>query len=79
MMAKSNLKKIKATKKKNDILVSGRGAKITWGQRLAMIEWLEVEANFKLITGGAATGPVVASKKLTKTAAFDSLAALLIK
>ena len=39
-----------------------------------MIEWLEIEANFKA-TGDAGGGPVTASEKmLTKSAAYNSMA-----
>ena len=43
-----------------------RLSKTTWQQRLKIVEWLEDEKNFKLITGAAATGPVKAGAKLTK-------------
>ena len=33
-----------------------RGGKTTWFQREAMLQWLEVEANFKLMTGEATHG-----------------------
>ena len=43
----------------------------TDGQRLAMIDWLEVKDNFKLITGSAGMkAAVVAGKKLKKTDAY---------
>ena len=43
--------------------------------RASVLEWLEIPANFKLITGGTKEGPVVAGKKLKKTDAYASLAA----
>ena len=43
----------------------------TDGQRLAMIDWLEVRDNFKLITGSAGMkAAVVAGKKLKRTDAY---------
>ena len=54
---------------------TGRGKATTWQQRSAILEWLEVPANFKLITGGTQPGPVVAGKKLKKTDAYNQLAA----
>jgi hypothetical protein len=53
-----------------------RGGKTTWFQREAMLQWLEVEANFKLMTGEATHGMklVVAGAKVTKSAAYQDLA-----
>ena len=51
-----------------------RLSKTTWQQRLKIVEWLEDEKNFKLITGAAATGPVKAGAKLTKKCAYEDLA-----
>ena len=45
----------------------GRGSQTTWNQANAMFEWLEIPADFKLITGGAAT-------KVKKTDAYRDLA-----
>jgi hypothetical protein len=43
----------------------------THGQRLAMIDWLEVKDNFKLITGSAGMkAAVVTGKKLKKTDSY---------
>lgn len=39
-----------------------------------MIRWLEHEPNFRLITGGASQGPMVAGTKLKKTDAYKALA-----
>ena len=33
-----------------------RGGNTTWFQREAMLQWLEVETNFKLMTGEATHG-----------------------
>ena len=47
---------------------SGRGGKTTWAQIQAMLEWLEVPNNFRLITGAAQkdVGSVTAGAKLKK-------------
>jgi hypothetical protein len=52
------------------------GAKTSWYQSIAMIEWLEIPANFRLITGAAQkdVGRHLAGAKLTKTAAYADLA-----
>jgi len=56
-------------------LKKGRTASTTWKQRVAILDWLEVEENFKLITGSAAIGKkITAGAKLTKTSAYTSLA-----
>ena len=47
---------------------------MTWQLRAAVLEWLEVPANFKLITGGTKEGSVVAGKKLKKSDGYASLA-----
>ena len=47
---------------------------MTWQLRAAVLERLEVPANFKLITGGTKEGPVVAGKKLKKSDGYASLA-----
>ena len=52
----------------------GRGSQTTWGQANAILEWLEVPANFKLITGGASQNHVIAGSKLKKTDAYRELA-----
>jgi hypothetical protein len=47
----------------------------TPGQRLLIIQWLKIPANFALITGGASVGKaVVAGTKLKKKDAYVSLA-----
>ena len=53
-----------------------RGGKTTWFQCEAMLQWLEVEANFKLMTGEATHGMrlVVAGAKVTKATAYNDLA-----
>jgi len=53
-----------------------RGGKTTWFQREAMLQWLEVEANFKLMTGEATHGMkmVVAGARVTKATAYQELA-----
>ena len=53
-----------------------RGGKTTWFQREAMLQWLEVETNFKLMTGEATHGMklVVAGAKVTKATAYQELA-----
>ena len=53
-----------------------RGGKTTWFQREAMLQLLEVETNFKLMTGEATHGMklVVAGAKVTKSAAYQDLA-----
>jgi len=53
-----------------------RGGKTTWFQREAMLQWLEVEANYKLMTGEATHGMklVVAGAKVTKNSAYQDLA-----
>lgn len=53
---------------------SGRGARTTWAQINAMLEWTEVPRNFQLITGGTPPGPVVAGLRLKKTDAYSYLA-----
>ena len=52
-----------------------RGAKTTYYQQLAMIEWLEVPQKFRLITGAAQkdVGKVVAGAKLKKEQAYADL------
>ena len=54
-----------------------RGEKTTWFQREAILQWLEVEINFKLMTGEAAHGMkmVVAGARVTKATAYQELAA----
>ena len=53
-----------------------RGEKTTWFQREAILQWLEVEINFKLMTGEAAHGMkmVVAGARVTKATAYQELA-----
>jgi hypothetical protein len=47
----------------------------TDGQRIAMLDWLSLEENFKLITGNAGmNAAVVAEKKLKKINAYRGLA-----
>ena len=55
---------------------SGRGEKTTWAQADAMIEWLEIEKNYRLITGAAAkdVGSVTAGAKVRKADAYSDLA-----
>jgi hypothetical protein len=54
-----------------------RAPKTTWAQYVAILEWLEIPANFNLIEGSAIstmkTG-TVANAKLTKRTAFAELA-----
>ena len=52
-----------------------RGPKTSYYQQLAMIEWLEVPANFRLLTGAAQkdVGKVVAGAKLKKDQAYSDL------
>lgn len=52
----------------------GRGSQTTWSQLSAILEWLEISSNFKLITGGASQNHVVAGSKLKKTDAYRDLA-----
>ena len=52
----------------------GRGSQTSWYQANAMLKWVEIPANFKLITGGAATNQVVAGSKVKKTDAYRDLA-----
>ena len=54
-----------------------RGAKTTYYQQLAMIEWLEVPINFRLITGAAQkdVGKVVAGAKLKKEQGYADMMA----
>ena len=52
----------------------GRGPRTTWQQLSAVLEWLEIPKNFKLITGGASQGHVIAGLKLKKTDAYRELA-----
>ena len=47
-----------------------RGQTSNFYQVTALIIWLEIPLNFKLITGGAAKGPVVAGAKLKKSDAY---------
>ena len=56
--------------------MAGRGEATTWAQRLCMLEWLDIPANFKLITGDASSAlkSVVAGTKLKKTDAYNELA-----
>ena len=51
----------------------GRGSQTTWYQANAMLEWIETPADFKLITGGAATNQVVAGSKVKKTYVYRDL------
>ena len=53
-----------------------RGGNTTWFQREAMLQWLEVETNFKLMTGEATHGMkmVVAGARVTKATAYQELA-----
>ena len=54
-----------------------RGVKTTYYQQLAMIEWLEVPVNFRLITGAAQkdVGKVVAGAKLKKEQGYADMMA----
>jgi hypothetical protein len=52
---------------------SGRGEKTSWAQIQAMVEWLEVPDNFKLING-IIQGEVVAGKKTKKSCAYKDIA-----
>ena len=52
----------------------GRGSQTTWSQLSAILEWLEISSNFKLITGGASQNHVVAGSKLKKTDQYRDLA-----
>ena len=56
--------------------VGGRTAATSWNQKQAILSWLEVPTNFKLITGGLQQEmkSVVAGQQLTKTAAYQQLA-----
>lgn len=56
---------------------SGRGKATTHSQRLAILQWLDTPANFRLVTGGTLAGPVVSGKKLKKTDAYNQLAAFI--
>jgi hypothetical protein len=53
-----------------------RGGNTTWFQREAMLQWIEVETNFKLMTGEATHGMkmVVAGARVTKATAYQELA-----
>ena len=50
--------------------------KKNWFHREAMLQWLEVEINFKLLTGEATHGMkmVVAGTRVTKATAYQELA-----
>ena len=48
--------------------------KTTEKQTLLMISWLEIPANFKLVTGSGGGGPVIAGTKLKKVDGFKGLA-----
>eukprot|EP01036_Dinobryon_divergens_P058346 gene58346-77855_t len=55
-----------------------RGTKTTWTQYLAIIEWLEVKANFNLVVGASTSAMktgVVAGAKVTKKSGYVELAA----
>ena len=52
----------------------GRGTQTTWSQANAILEWLEIPANFKLITGGASQNQVISGSKLKKSDAYRDLA-----
>lgn len=52
----------------------GRGTQTSWGQLNAILEWLEIPSNFRLITGGASQNQVIAGSKLKKTDAYRELA-----
>ena len=54
----------------------GRGSRTTGAQLLALVEWLQVEKNYDLITGAAQKklGGVEAGVKLKKTDAYKELA-----
>ena len=52
--------------------------KTTDGMRKTIVEFLQIPANFRLITGAAAQNTsVVAGKKLTNTAAYKELATII--
>ena len=53
-----------------------RGSATSWLQQTAMIDWLSIPRNFKLITGGkqADLKGVVAGAKLKKSDAYGELA-----
>lgn len=53
--------------------------KTTVPQTYHMITWLEVPNNFKVVTGGAAQGPVVAGTKLKKIDGFGDLAKYMMR
>ena len=54
---------------------SSRGCKTTWAQRAAMVGFLEVPANFNLITGNGTANHsfVIAGVKVTKEAGYADL------
>lgn len=51
----------------------GRGEQMNYAQIAHVLDWLEVESNFKLITGGNDQQEVVAGSKLKKTDAYKDL------
>jgi len=57
---------------------SGRGAKTTWAQSQAMVEWLEMPPgnNFKIINGKGSevVGSVIPGVKITKAAGYKDIA-----
>lgn len=54
---------------------TGRGKATTKQQRCAVLDWLEIPANFKFITRGVPPGPpVVGGRKLKKSDAYKQLA-----
>jgi hypothetical protein len=59
-----------------DFSAMGRSAKTTWAQQGAMLDWLSIDSNFKLITGGAQKDMkgVIAGARLKKKDAFAAIA-----
>jgi hypothetical protein len=52
----------------------GRDKQSSWAQKMAIVEWLEIPENFKLITGSIAfNSTVVAGKKTKKLDGYKSL------
>jgi hypothetical protein len=61
-------------KNSSNNIINGDRRHTTDIQRRAMISWLEIERNFKLITGGAVSNAsVVAGTKLKKTDGFKEM------
>ena len=82
-MKKKKIKKVKTPVSADQPTVGRkpRGEITTWAHRRAMLDWLNKESNFKLVTGSATSEMKhpVAGAIVSKKAGFELMAKMLIK